>query len=96
LSIVLRELAEYPNSFIELGPGAERIETDRYTLCLHPRGATVQRQRFAAHELDAVVEEVRSLLRDRGRTRTQWEIGSEATPPAASLVTTSRGRLRSR
>jgi len=88
---VLRELAEYPNSFIELTPGSERIETDRFTLCLTPRGAAVQRQRFAAHELDAVVEEVRALLRERGRTRTQWEIGSAATPDRLAETLESLG-----
>jgi hypothetical protein len=31
---VLREIAEYPNSFGPLGPTDERIETDRYTLCM--------------------------------------------------------------
>jgi hypothetical protein len=91
---VLRELAEYPNSFIELTPGSERIETDRFTLCLHPRGATVQRQRFAAHELDAVVAEVRGLLRERGRTRTQWEIGSQATPAGLAEMLEARGLAR--
>ena len=91
---MLRELAEYPNSFIELTPGSERIETDRYTLCLHPRGATVQRQRFAARELDAVVLEIRALLHERGRTRTQWEIGSEATPRDLADTLEARGFRR--
>jgi hypothetical protein len=91
---VLRELAEYPNSFIEPAPGSERIETGRFTLCLTTRGATVQRQRFAADELDAVVEEVRALLRDRGRTRTQWEIGSQATPAELAETLEARGFAR--
>jgi GNAT superfamily N-acetyltransferase len=78
----LRELAEYPNSFGPLGPGDERIETSRFTLCLpaERRWNTVQRQRFRADEVDAVLGEVRSLLRARGRNRTQWEIGSAAEP----------------
>jgi hypothetical protein len=38
------------DSFISVGPGDERIETDRYTLCLGT-GATVRRQRFAAAEV---------------------------------------------
>jgi hypothetical protein len=38
---VLREVAEYPNSFIPLGAGDERIETDRFTLYLGAGGATV-------------------------------------------------------
>jgi len=77
---VLREVAEYPNCFGPLGPGAERIETDRYTLCLGPGSTwnTVQRQRFALEKLDEVLEEVRAHLRDRGRTQTQWEVGSSA------------------
>jgi GNAT superfamily N-acetyltransferase len=41
---------------------------------------TVQRQRFGADELDEVLTEVRTELRQRGRTRTQWEIGSAAQP----------------
>lgn len=77
---MLREVAEYPNCFGPLGPGAERIETDRYTLCLG-RGSTwntVQRQHFALEKLDEVLEEVRAHLRDRNRTQTQWEVGSSA------------------
>jgi hypothetical protein len=80
---VLREIAEYPNSFGPLGPSDERIETDRYTLCMGPGQTwnTVQRQRLRADEIDDVLEEVRSLLRERGRETTQWEVGSSAEPP---------------
>ncbi len=91
---MLREVAEYPNSFIEPRPGSERIETDRYTLCLTPRNATVQRQRFTEPEIDSVLEEVRTLLRDRGRTRTQWEIGSQATPADLADALRARGLRR--
>ncbi len=79
---MLREIAEYPNSFGPLGPKDERIETDRFTLCMAEgrRWNTVQRQHFAAAEVDDVLEEVRSLLRDRGRDSTQWEVGSSAEP----------------
>jgi len=79
---VLREIAEYPNSFGPLGPKDERIETDRYTLCMGPGKTwnTVQRQRFGGEDVDDVLEEVRSLLRARGRGRTQWEVGSSAEP----------------
>src|SRR6478609_1369906 len=37
---------------------------------------TVQRQRFPVAEVDDVLEEVRAALRERGRTKTQWEVGS--------------------
>jgi len=77
---MLREVAEYPNSFSPLGENDERIETDRYTLCIGPASTwnTVQRQRFPLTELDEVLEEVRAALRERGRTQTQWEVGSSA------------------
>jgi GNAT superfamily N-acetyltransferase len=78
----LRDAAEYPNSFVDLTPGQERVETERYTLCLERslHAATVQRQRFGAGELDEVIEEVRGHLRARRRSRTQWEVGSAARP----------------
>jgi hypothetical protein len=77
---VLREVAEYPNSFGPLASDEERIDTGRYTLCLGSGSTwnTVQRQRFPLEEVDAVLAEVRATLRERGRTRTQWEVGSSA------------------
>jgi hypothetical protein len=77
---VLREVAEYPNSFGPLAPGDERIDTGRYTLCIGTgkKWNTVQRQRFPLEEVDAVIAEVRAALTARGRTQTQWEVGSSA------------------
>jgi GNAT superfamily N-acetyltransferase len=93
---MLRELAEYPNSYGPLGPEDERIETDRFTLCLGAGKSwnTVQRQRFPADKIDDVLEEVRSLLRARGRDRTQWEIGSAAEPPDLVQQLLERGLVR--
>ncbi len=95
---MLREVAEYPNSFGPLGPQDERIETARFTLCMGPGSTwnTVQRQRFGAAEVDGVLEEVRSLLRERGRTKTQWEIGSAAEPPGLIELLLERGLVRDR
>jgi len=92
---VLREVAEYPNSFGPLGPGDERIDTGRYTLCLGPGSTwnTVQRQRFGLDELDDVLEEVRAALRERGRPRAQWEVGSSA-PPGLVDALLERGLVR--
>ena len=75
---MLREVAEYPNSFGPLGPGDERIDGGRYTLCMGPGVSwnTVQRQRFPVADVDDVLKEVRAALRERGRTKTQWEVGS--------------------
>ena len=77
---MLREVAEYPNSFGPLGPGDERIDTGRFTLCMGAALSwnTVQRQRFPLAQVDDALDEARALLRDRGRTKTQWEVGSSA------------------
>ena len=93
---VLREVAEYPNSFVDLSPGQERIETGRYTLCLERSrlAATVQRQRFTADEVDEVLAEVRGRLRERGRHVTQWEVGSAAQPPGLVDRLLERGLTR--
>ena len=90
---MLREMAEYPNSFGPLGPGDERLETGRFTLCMGAgkRSNTVQRQRFRADEVDDVLAEVRSILRARGRNRTQWEIGSAAEPSNLVELLLERG-----
>jgi hypothetical protein len=92
---MLREVAEYPNSFGPISPGAERIETGRYTLCLGVGSTwnTVQRQRFPLDELDEVLDEVRAHLRERGRTQTQWEVGSSA-PPRLVEALYERGLTR--
>ena len=79
---MLREIAEYPNSFGPLARGDERIETGRYTLCVGAGSTwnTVQRQRFPLEQVDEVLTEVRDTLRARRRTQTQWEVGSSAPP----------------
>ena len=78
---MLREVAEYPNSFGPLGPNDERIETA--PLHALPRGGLDLEHRPAA----AVPAGARSTrcsprcgrqLRERGRTQTQWEVGSSA------------------
>ena len=77
---MLREVAEYPNSFGPLGPHDKRIDTGRYTLWIGTvkKWNTVQRHRFPLEEVDDVIAEVRATLRERGRTETQWEVGSSA------------------
>src|SRR4051794_5623722 len=57
---------------------------------------TVQRQRIGAGEVDEVLEEVRALLRRRGRTSTQWEVGSRAEPPDLVERLLARGLVRDR
>jgi hypothetical protein len=94
---VLRQVAEYPNSFGPLGPGDERLDTGRYTLCMGAGASwnTVQRQRFPVTDADDVLEEVRARLRERERTKTQWEVGSSA-PAGLVEALLERGLMRDR
>jgi predicted N-acetyltransferase YhbS len=79
----LRELAENSNAFLPLGPEDMRIECARFVLWCG-RGKSwnaVHRLRLAENQVEPTVEEVRALLRARGRSHTEWEISSSATPP---------------
>ena len=78
------ELAENANTYTALGPGEERVETDRYVIWFgpgrHPSYNVVQRLRLSADELEKQVEEIREHVRARGLTACTWEIASSATP----------------
>ena len=77
-------LAEDANTHTPLRPGEERIERDRYVVWMsasygHAAFTVAQRLRLDdAWETD--VEEVRALLRARGRLPFTWEVGTHATP----------------
>jgi hypothetical protein len=55
---------------------------------------TVQRQRLRPDEIDDALAEVRALLRERGRPRTQWEVGSSAEPGDLVERLLERGLVR--
>ena len=61
-----------------MGPGA------------HPSWNVAQRLRLTPETVDETVDEVRALLRERGRSACTWEVGSSATP--ADLVERLRAR----
>ena len=103
--LMLREIAEYPNSFGPLGPHDERIETDRYTLCMGA-GQVVEHRPAAAHsradEIDEVLEEVRALLRERGRdidpvgSRQHGRAAGSRRPAARARARARQGPVRGR
>jgi hypothetical protein len=84
LSGELRAFAEDPGAFVAIGPGEERIRTDRYSLTFTPGvhfwSASVQRLRFGVGEVAGGVAEVRGLMADRGHTAAAWTVGPSATP----------------
>lgn len=80
-----------------MSPGLEAGSRDpagRYIVYLgtgtRPHSATVQRVRLAPGEVGAAVEEIRALLRDRGRGGAEWELGDSSTP--ADLIEQLAGR----
>ena len=88
------EILEHLNTHSPLGPGSERLERDRCVIWIGdptafglaeaiPQLTVVQRLRVPDGELPAVVEEVRALLRERGRPSATWEIGPTAQPADA-------------
>ncbi len=86
----IRELAENPNVYQPLTPGRELV-TDpegRFAVYLGagtgPHSATVQRVRLGGDDVVPAVEEIRALLRDRGRGGAEWELGESCAP--ADLV----------
>ena len=86
----IRELAENPNVYQPLTSGRELL-TDpegRFAIYLGagtgPHSATVQRVRLGQDDVEPAVEEIRALLRDRGRGGAEWELGESCTP--ADLV----------
>ncbi len=84
---MIRELAENPNVYQVLSPGRELI-TDpgrRFAVYLAPgsvpEAATVQRVRLTPETVATALDEVRALLRARGRGGAEWELGESSTPP---------------
>jgi GNAT superfamily N-acetyltransferase len=83
----IRELAENPNIHQPLTAGRELL-TDpdgRFAIYLAagagPHSATVQRVRLGGDDVAEAVEEIRTILRARGRTGSEWELGESCTPP---------------
>jgi hypothetical protein len=83
---VIRELAENPNVHQTHSPGYElhRDAADRFAVFLAPgtapEAATVQRVRLSAGTVEPALNEIRSLLRARGRKGAEWELGESCTP----------------
>jgi GNAT superfamily N-acetyltransferase len=80
----LRRLAEDPAAFLPAEPGEERIEDARYVISLqpgnHPWSVGVQRLRMQPSEVGSTVDEIRDVLRARGRSASMWSVGSSARP----------------
>ena len=79
------ELCEDPQSNSPGWPGSELIREDGFDVWLgppiYPGLSVVMRLRVAGREASDVVDRARSILRERGRDRAIWMVGSSASPP---------------
>ena len=94
---VLREVAEYPNSFGPLGSKDERIDTGRYTLCLWHGRDVEHGPAPAVPARGARRGSCRGSappLRQRGRTRTQWEVAARLRRGLRRRAARARARVR--
>ena len=94
----LLAFAEDPSAFVRIGPDEERIVTDDSVVTFAPGehfwSVTVARVRFDEGKVPAQLDEVRSLMRSRGRTAAAWSIGPSATPPDVVAQLTALGLER--
>lgn len=74
---MILELAEAPTKFEPLAPGEELVVSENAVVFFgrgtDARSCAIQRVRFGASP-EATVEEVRKLLKAKGRARSTWEI----------------------
>jgi acetyltransferase (GNAT) family protein len=80
----LLAFAEDPTAYVAIGPDEERISTDGAVVTFeagdHFWSTTVGRVRFADREVATELNDLRSLMRSRGRHAAAWSIGPSATP----------------
>jgi hypothetical protein len=82
----VRRLAEEANAYVPLSGDWERIEDACYVVFLmkgfenHPEGTTVLRLRIEPERVEPIVEEIRALLAEHGRSVVTWETCAASTP----------------
>ena len=90
--------AEDPSAFVRIGPDEERIATDHAVVTFAPGehfwSVIVARVRFGDGDVAADLDEVRSLMRSRGRSAAAWSIGPSATPEEVVSRLTALGLER--
>jgi GNAT superfamily N-acetyltransferase len=91
-------LANDPNTHTPLRTGDERIVDPRFVIWVglgtdSPGWTVVQRFRFEPDEIDAVVDDVHELLRQRGRTSCTWEVGTTGRPEGLVDMLLARGMV---
>ena len=76
----LLELAEEPGLWLPEEPSRQVFAGDGYSVVTHGRSAWVHRIRLGGDAVEAAVEEIRALLRERGFAEVIWWVGERSTP----------------
>lgn len=76
----LAELAEDAAAYTPLWPGVDRVDDPRFCLLFLEWLTFVQRVRLEPREVERAVADVRARLRERGRARAMWWVGSQSRP----------------
>jgi hypothetical protein len=94
----LLAFAEDPAAFVRIGPDEDRVVTERAVIMLTPGehfwSTSVARVRFRHGDVASGLDEVRSLIRARGRRTAAWSIGPSATPAEVAPELTALGLER--
>jgi GNAT superfamily N-acetyltransferase len=77
----LLELAEEPGLWLPPEPSHDVVVADGFCVVVYGRSVWVHRIRLEEAGVEPAVEEVRSLLRARGRDEASWWVGERSTPP---------------
>src|SRR5579863_5449944 len=90
----LREIAEDPEHFLkDVPPPVRRLIAPRFTIVFAPSNthSVTMRLRTRAEDLDAVIAEVRSAVREVGHTRNVWQVGPSCRPHGLGPLLAERG-----
>jgi GNAT superfamily N-acetyltransferase len=80
MDATLLELAEEPGLWLPPEPSQDVVRADGYCVVTYGRSVWVHRIRLEAADVAQAVEDVRSLLRERGLDEVSWWVGERSTP----------------
>src|SRR5690242_18821383 len=96
---VPREVAEFAeglSAYTFDSPSYDRIFGDGYVIGipLHGPYVSVQRIRLAQRRIPAVVEHVRAVMRERGKTICSWWVSDWSTPTGIEQLLLTEGLVK--
>jgi hypothetical protein len=93
VSAEILRISEDLEKFVDPPLPSRKIQTPSFSLMLSPSKtqSTLCAVRTTEQDLDAVIAEVRRIVREEGYTRTVWYVGPSSTPAGVAGMLTARG-----